>query len=457
MRNNSQSDWCGPVVAIVSIFPRNPYLLRDSSNSLRERIALFLFACQIEITQNILHYQEELLRVREKVFLEVLKRVIVEIKKEVLKVTKRCKRCRSVLVRNGQEPKTIKTLLGAVEVQRVRLRCEKCEEDIYPLDQAIGLAPGERMTLGVSERSFWAAVEVSYEKTNQFLKKFTGLEVSQKKIRGMALEEGHGIEKWEEERRRMLFEEGQDIRGKKAPEVLYIQVDDTGINDRASGEWMECKVRVSFSQRVLVSKDRIWLMDKKSYASIEEAEAFGEKFFLECIKQGVLEAKEVVFIGDGASWVRRLKEDYFPEAIGVLDIWHLERELKKALGEEKRAVVEDLKLLAFCGRGSEIIQRLMKEGAKMKGVEERKKIVEAMTYVRSNLDWIENIPKVKGYGSGPVEKTVDITVARRFKKRGMSWYKKGANPLLKLRLLKLYGEWDAYWKERRKEFARYAA
>lgn len=83
--------------------------------------------------------------------------------------------------------------------------------------------------------------------------------------------------------------------------------------------------------------------------------------------------------------------------------------------------------------------------------------MEAMTYVRSNLDWIENIPKVKGYGLGPVEKTVDITVARRFKKRGMSWYKKGANPLLKLRLLKLNGEWEDYWKERRREFVRYAA
>jgi hypothetical protein len=38
-----------------------------------------------------------------------------------------------------------------------------------------------------------------------------------------------------------------------------------------------------------------------------------------------------------------------------------------------------------------------------------------------------------------VEKTADITFARRFKKRGMSWYKGEANPLLRLRLLKLNG------------------
>ncbi len=76
----------------------------------------------------------------------------------------------------------------------------------------------------------------------------------------------------------------------------------------------------------------------------------------------------------------------------------------------------------------------MMEGARVKTGEERR-IIEVMNYVRKNLDWIANIPKVQGYGSGPVEKTTDITVARRFKKRGMSWYRRNANPLLKLRLL----------------------
>jgi hypothetical protein len=67
---------------------------------------------------------------------------------------------------------------------------------------------------------------------------------------------------------------------------------------------------------------------------------------------------------------------------------------------------------------------------KAKTFEERKKTIEVMTYVRNNLDWIANIPMVGGFGSGPVEKTVDITVARRFKKRGMSWYRRNGNPLL---------------------------
>ena len=55
------------------------------------------------------------------------------------------------------------------------------------------------------------------------------------------------------------------------------------------------------------------------------------------------------------------------------------------------------------------------------------------------------------------KKTVDITVARRCKKRGMSWQRNGANALLKLKVLKLNGDWDVYWQEWRKEFPRYAA
>ena len=133
----------------------------------------------------------------------------------------------------------------------------------------------------------------------------------------------------------------------KIPKVLYIQVDATGVNDRSSREWMECKVGASFTQRAKVSKKRFWLMDKKTYASIEDAGAFGEKFYLDCIRQGVMDAEKVYFISDRARWIKNLKNNYFPGAIGVLDIWHLERELKKVLGAEKQMAVESLKELAI--------------------------------------------------------------------------------------------------------------
>jgi hypothetical protein len=56
-------------------------------------------------------------------------------------------------------------------------------------------------------------------------------------------------------------------------------------------------------------------------------------------KSFISNAGKIYFISDGAIWIKKLKNHYFPQAIGVLDIWHLERELKWALGEEKKETI----------------------------------------------------------------------------------------------------------------------
>jgi len=265
---------------------------------------------------------------------------------------KRCKRCGGLLLRNGHEDKQIRTLVGALRYRRIWLRCQGCGGEVYPLDAAMGFEGRDGMTLGERERALWAAVEVSYEKADEFLKKFTGLWVSRPKIDRLAWEEGARLMRWQERRREKVFGRGEDMGEgvRERPEVLFIQVDGTAINDRERKERMECRVSASFSRRVNISRGRVWLMDKRTYVSVEEAEAFGEKFYLECLQQGVEEARKVYFISDGAVWIKKLKADYFPRAVGVLDIWHLERELKRALGEGRSQTVERLKCLALEGR-----------------------------------------------------------------------------------------------------------
>lgn len=415
------------------------------------------FDINLSLKQYDVHWiEEQLLRLREEAFLEMLQKILGEIEAYALESQSHCEECGELLVRNGYEFKQIRTLVGALRYRRIRLRCRRCGDDIYPLDKAIGL-DRDGMTLGVRERALWAAVEVSYEKTHQFLEKFTGLEVSSKKLHQMAWEEGGRIAVWQDRRREAVFGKGESLEeeARDGPEVLYIQVDGTAVNDRRSGDWMECRVGTSFSRRVNISKGRVWLRDKKTYASVEKADTFGEKFYIECQKQGVDNAKRVYFISDGALWIKKLKNDYFPQAVGVLDIWHLERELKWALGEEKKETTEKLKLLALNGNATAILNGLMREASA--DIVKSDKVFKAAEYVMNNAEWIRNIPKVKGYGSGPVEKTVDITVSRRFKKRGMSWYREGVNPLLQLRLLKLNNEWNSYWNQRKNEMARYAA
>lgn len=61
---------------------------------------------------------------------------------------------------------------------------------VYPLDEALGLEPRERLTRGVRERSLWAVGEVSEEKAGAFWEKLAWLAVSRKKIHQLAWEEG---------------------------------------------------------------------------------------------------------------------------------------------------------------------------------------------------------------------------------------------------------------------------
>lgn len=106
------------------------------------------------------------------------------------------------------------------------------------------------------KRALWAAVEISYEKAVEFLKKFTELEVSRQKVYKMGLKEGRRRESWEERRREEVFGKGESVedRPEKGPKVLYIQVDGPGVNDRSGGELMEGKLGASFSRRVEVAK-----------------------------------------------------------------------------------------------------------------------------------------------------------------------------------------------------------
>jgi RNase P subunit RPR2 len=107
------------------------------------------FKISIALNQTDIHWiEEELLRIREEIFStgsfgkEVFNKVLRGVEKEAIKVTRACKKCGTFLVKNGNEPKKIRTLIGAVETKRVRFRCQRCKEDIYPFQRILRTGKG---------------------------------------------------------------------------------------------------------------------------------------------------------------------------------------------------------------------------------------------------------------------------------------------------------------------------
>lgn len=308
------------------------------------------------------------------------------------------------------------------------------------------------------ERALWAAVEVSYAKAGAFLTKFAGLEVSHGSIHRWAEAEGRLVEVEERGAQEATFGGHPSGRGERppGPARLYVQIDGTLVHARRAGE-MECKVGIVYSQRAAVSRGRIALLDKRTYASFDDAATFGERFWVRCAAAGAAGAEQIVFVSDGAPWIHTLQRGYFPGALVVLDPWHLARQIQMAWGADSGGLVARSLADAWRGDVQRLMRRLRACLAQERDRERRAKGRDLLGYVEMNREGIANLARFEATGSGAMEKTVDVLVAHRYKKRGMSWSRGGSGALMRLRLLKANGEWDRYWTRRRGAFARRAA
>jgi hypothetical protein len=80
---------------------------------------------------------------------------------------------------------------------------------------------------------------------------------------------------------------------------------------------------------------------------------------------------------------------------------------------------------------------------------EKDNLVKLYTYISRNRLGITNQVKLKDKEierAGAIESNINKVIASRFKKRGMSWSKKGALSLLKIKETILNGEWDDWWE-----------
>lgn len=422
-----------------------------------KEIALSL-TVRITLRQTDVHWLEaQLLEQRTQLFRQAMHTVVAQIEAAVLAEAV-CPTCGGPLVGNGRVPLVLETLLGRLEYARRRLRCPRCAVDVYPLDRALGLLPGTGSTLGVRERALWAATEVSYAKAATFLAKFTGLEVSHGSIHRWAQAEGRELEGREAAAQEAVFG-GHPARAAPpgpGPARLYVQIDGTMVHHRDGGS-MECKVGIVYSQRAEISRNRIALLDKRTYASFDDAATFGERFWLHCAASGAATAQQIVFVSDGAEWIHTLQQAYFPGAMVILDPWHLERRLRELWGLEGEALVQRCLTDAWRGEVRALLRRVRGALAQERDADRQAQGQLLLGYLRANAPGIANLARLEATGSGAAEKTVDVLVVHRYKKRGMSWRRGGSNALLKLRLLKANGAWEAYWASRRTAFARQAA
>lgn len=342
-----------------------------------------------------------------------------------------------VLRRGGYESKGLKkrkilTRFGVVEVQ-VRLYENRRGHRIYPLRDICGIG-GE--TEGARRRCIRLVVERPYAWSATILREEFGMELSRMRLWKMTQEEGNRRHQHLEAERAKLYEEARPgAEPNETKSLATIELDGTliatrepGVRDVYGRKRMEVKVGVLFRgiESVGTSK-RKKTAQRSVYARVSEVEAFGEHWYTHCRLRGLSSQEVVHVIADGAGWIGTIRQGQFPASRYTLDLYHLKRKAREVLLAQQ---YERFCALVRTGLVSTALEYL--DSLRPSDERHRESLRQFREYVEQNRDGLRYQPG-EIWGSGVVEKIVDIVVGKRMKRQGMSWSKDGANNLLALR------------------------
>jgi hypothetical protein len=231
---------------------------------------------------------------------------------------------------------------------------------------------------------------------------------------------------------------------RSAPEVVVAEWDDTLVRSQEKGEaHFSMKLGIGYSQKERQGPQRWKLADKVVYGGVEEPENFAARFSARMEESlQVEEAQHVVVKGDGAEWICQGAAQVFPGHVFQLDRWHLLDRLAQFAGSQPR-LWKRLRTWVFQGRVSALVRSLRQlVGADARSEAARQELLGYVTRHAEAITAVDHLrPTVSPasralltHGTGAVEENIEIFIARRFKRWGMPSTRRGAHPLLKLRL-----------------------
>jgi hypothetical protein len=376
-------------------------------------------------------------KIGKMIFVEILKRIEQKRLNSLKKATKL-----------GNFSCYLYTRLGVIRISRWRVKFKN--KTYYLLDKAINLNP-LKATNYILKRASELATDYTYRKASFLLSQEITDYIGKDLIWCWINKLGKLLEKKEKIKREAIILGEEDVFQKSKHPKAIIEIDATSIHKQHKGrptkENLEVKLGICYTD-IKKKNNKNYLENKIIYGGVEDTHTFGNNFYtlLES-KLNITTIKDKLLIGDGDRWIKEIKNLHFPSAKYHLDWWHLTKNIRKAIRENKRLNNLFLKYL-YEGKANRIIDIL---ASKYKALtKERQQINNLLEYLKNNKEGIygsKDFPLHK-VGSGAVEKNIEIIIGRRFKKQGMSWSKEGAQALLKLRVLKQNKEdWDNFFKE----------
>jgi hypothetical protein len=235
----------------------------------------------------------------------------------------------------------------------------------------------------------------------------------------------------------------------QAKEKLYVEADASMVLTRQQG-WKEVKVgRVFKSTDCLHPQGKQGMITHSQYlAQMGSHKNFSEKMDA-LIEDYTTNQQQMIFISDGAPWLRNWIEDAFPQATSMLDFYHLLEHLyqfsEAFFGDTQQAKqwVEQQKELLLESCSEKVISNVHGLAASKRKQPLTAKLLAYLEANRSRMDYKHYQTIGCGIiGSGAIESAHRTVVQKRMKLSGQRWSKTGAQHMLHLRVLYMNQQWD---------------
>lgn len=186
------------------------------------------------------------------------------------------------------------------------------------------------------------------------------------------------------------------------------------------------------------------------------ADQFGRMLWLAAQAIGVELAPLVLFLADGSKWCWDVCKTHFPNAIQILDVFHLAKHiiqtanvLFKPRSPEARAWRKRILVRILQGGIEEVIREL--DTVTCLDETKRTACKDLHTYLcnnRSRMNYSEYIARGYPISSAIAEGACRHVIGTRMKGSGRRWDDDGADAMARLRALKCSGRWGSSFAER---------
>jgi Uncharacterised protein family (UPF0236) len=377
----------------------------------------------------------------------------------------RCPQCARFLKARAPVSRTVETMVGSVQIERPYFYCRTCRCGVYPLDAALGLAPG-RTQLDVHKAAVQLVTEVPYDEAQTLFGTLTGVGLGSERMHTVTNHIAEGLTVLDVVPPRHEIEQriAAVSAGRYRRPVLVLGIDGAYVPTRPDSARQPCAghrrkraKRARWRGQWRDAKGfRFYLLDGErivhvlSWHQVQNEEQLGEAL-KEIKKAGVIPEEQVrlCVVCDGAEWIWKHVQALFPQARQVLDYYHcaqyLHRVAKAHYGLSVQALewVEATMTRLYLGKVGLVLRGLKRMQAQSDEAE--KAIANCWDYLDEHRGrTVYQKLRRGGYplGSGGIESSNKFICHVRLKRSGAWWYEANSNQMLALRCAKYNGTLD---------------